>query len=200
VVVVGQLVNPVAVIAYNVPPGFVVTDPVTTHVFPGEVTLSLIANVPNGYSSEYAIELFAQFVIWYHTDNAVVVVVVVGSGANVVVVVVVGVAVVVVLVVLVLVVLVLVVLVVLVLVLVLVVVVLVLLDVVVVVVGHCSTAVPSIVQSIQAVPTNVQSIHRSTAVPASLQSIVVDVVVVVVQLGISEKVIASRSHPPFNPE
>jgi hypothetical protein len=50
VVGLGQLVNPVAVIAYNVPPGSVVIDPVTTHVIPGEVTLSLIANVPNGYS------------------------------------------------------------------------------------------------------------------------------------------------------
>ena len=59
----GHPTNPVAAIAYNVPPGFVVTDPVTTHVFPGEVTLSLIANVPNGYSSEYSIELSSQFVI-----------------------------------------------------------------------------------------------------------------------------------------
>jgi len=46
----GQSVNPVAVIAYNVPPGSVVMYPVTTHTFPGDVTLSLIANVPNGYS------------------------------------------------------------------------------------------------------------------------------------------------------
>ena len=59
----GHPINPVAEIAYKVPPGFVVTDPVTTHVFPGEVTLSLIANVPNGYSSEYSIELSSQFVI-----------------------------------------------------------------------------------------------------------------------------------------
>jgi hypothetical protein len=48
VVVPGQSVNPVAVIAYNVPPGSVVMYPVTTHVFPGDVTLSLIAKVPNG--------------------------------------------------------------------------------------------------------------------------------------------------------
>jgi hypothetical protein len=79
------------------------------------------------------------------------------------------------------------------------VVVLVLLDVVVVVVGHGSTAVPNIQQGSTAVPINVQSTHRSTAVPTILQSFVVDVVVVVIQ-GISEKAIASKSHPPFNPE
>lgn len=46
----GQLVNPVAVIAYKVPPGSAVIYPVTTQTIPGEVTLSLFVNVPNGYS------------------------------------------------------------------------------------------------------------------------------------------------------
>jgi len=68
-----------------------------------------------------------------------------------------------------------------------------------VVVVHTSTAVPIIQQRSDAVPIIVQSTHRSTAVPIILQSFVVDVVVVVVQ-EISEKAIASRSHPPFNPE
>ena len=61
--------NPVGDIAYNVPPGSVNTVPVTTQVFPGDVTLSLIVNVPNEYSSEYSTELSAQFVIWYQTET-----------------------------------------------------------------------------------------------------------------------------------
>jgi hypothetical protein len=59
----GQNDCPVEAIATKVPPGFVKTEPVTTQTFPGEVTLSLMENVPNEYSSEYSIELSSQFVI-----------------------------------------------------------------------------------------------------------------------------------------
>ena len=59
----GQNNCPVEAIGISVPPGSVNTEPVTTQTFPGEVTLSLIKNVPKGYSSEYSIELSAQFVI-----------------------------------------------------------------------------------------------------------------------------------------
>ena len=59
----GQNICPVEAIATNIPPGAVNTEPVTTQTFPGEVTLSLIVNVPTEYSSEYSIELSAQFVI-----------------------------------------------------------------------------------------------------------------------------------------
>ena len=59
----GQNICPVEAIATNIPPGAVNTEPVTTQTFPGEVTLSLNVNVPTEYSSEYSIELSAQFVI-----------------------------------------------------------------------------------------------------------------------------------------